>query len=87
MRLQSRAICAHLSLSIPGALVEMLAAYLQAIGFTAAELTPRHMSSPRPDGHPLNYTSRRQRVWVPTVAADWRAWGCRTCAEQTPRSS
>ena len=54
-------------LSIPRALVEILAAHLQAMGLTAAD--PDALVFTTPDGHALAYTNWRERVWVPTVDA------------------
>jgi integrase len=52
-------------LSLPAALVRMLAAHLSACRLTAADTGSLVFTSP--EGDPLDYSNRRRRVWIPAV--------------------
>ena len=52
-------------LSMPAALVRMLAAHLSAYGLAGADADSLVFTSP--DGAPLDYSNWRRRIWVPAV--------------------
>jgi integrase len=54
-------------LSLPAALVDMLAAHLSESGLTGADT--HHLVFTSPDGQPTDYSNWRRRIWLPAVEA------------------